>query len=190
MFNTGDLWFIGAVQGRWDSNMWGEGDATRYGYVPFPAPDGMEKTDSIYTGITSEACWVMAAGRDNFYRGYGDECTTENIYYAMSQYWLRARQIYRTSDGYDQELAFTNMASAKFGTQAAIDAFVLTSSKLETDAFYDPMTSNSNTVCYTSGSDFDIALRAYVKGTGASTWAEAVGGMQETLNDSITKAFG
>ena len=190
MFNTGDLWFIGAVQGRWDSDMWGEGEATRYGYVPFPAPDGMEGTDSVYTGITSEACWVMAAGRDNFYRGYGDECTTENIYYAMAQYWLRSRQIYRSSDGYDQELAFTNMASAKFGTQASVDAFVLVSSKLETDAFYDPMTSNSNTVCYTSGSDFDIALRKYVQGTGASTWAEAVGSMQETLNDSITKAFG
>ena len=191
MFNTGDLWFIGAVQGRWDSDMWGAGDATRYGYVPFPAPDGMEGTDSIYTGITSEACWVMAAGRDNFYKGYGDECTTENIYYAVSQYWLRARQIYRTSDGYDQELAFTNMASAKFGTQASIDAFVLTSSKLETDAFYDPMTSNSNTVCYTSGSDFDIALRHYVKDDGTySTWVDAVGSMQETLNESITKAFG
>ena len=190
MFNTGDLWFIGAVQGRWDSDMWGAGDATRYGYVPFPAPDGMEGTDRVFTGITSEACWVMASGRENYYKGYGDECTAENIYYAIVTYWQRARQIYRTSDGYDPELAFTNAASAKFGSQASIDAFVLTSSKLETDAFYDPMTSNSNTVCYTSGSDFDISLRKYVLGTGAATWAEAVGALEDTLNESITKAFG
>ena len=190
MFNTGDLWFIGAVQGRWDSDMWGEGEATRYGYVPFPAPDGMEGTDSIYTGITSEACWVMAAGRDSYYKGYGEECTAENIYYAIATYWLRSKQIYRSSDGYDPELAFTNAASAKFGSQASIEAFVKVSMNLETDAFYDPMTSNSNTVCYTSGSDFDISLRGFVKGTGAATWAEAVGALQETLNESIQKAFG
>ena len=190
MFNTGDLWFIGANQGRWDSNMWGDGDATRYGYVPFPAPDGMEKNDSIYTGITSEACWVMAAGRDNYYKGYGDECTSENIYYAIATYWLRAKQNYRTSDSYDEELAFTNAASAKFGTEASIKAFVKVSMNLKTDAFYDPMTSNSNTVCYTSGSEFDINLRKFVLGTGAATWAEAVGALQDTLNESITKAFG
>ena len=190
MFNTGDLWFIGANQGRWDSNMWGEGDATRYGYVPFPAPDGMEKNDSIYTGITSEACWVMAAGRENYYKGYGDECTSENIYYAIATYWLRAKQNYRTSDSYDEELAFTNAASAKFGTEASIKAFVKVSMNLKTDAFYDPMTSNSNTVCYTSGSEFDINLRKFVLGTGAATWAEAVGALQDTLNESITKAFG
>ena len=190
MFNTGDLWFIGANQGRWDSNMWGEGEATRYGYVPFPAPDGLEKNDSVYTGITSEACWVMAAGRDKYYKGYGEECTSENIYYAIATYWLRSKEIYRSSNNYDEELAFTNAASAKFGTQASIDAFVLTSMKLKTDAFYDPMTSNSNTVCYTSGSDFDISLRKFVLGTGAATWAEAVGALQDTLNESITKAFG
>ena len=190
MFNTGDLWFIGANQGRWDSDMWGEGEATRYGYVPFPAPDGLEKNDSVYTGITSEACWVMAAGRDKYYKGYGEECTSENIYYAIATYWLRSKEIYRSGDNHDEELAFTNAASAKFGTQASIDAFVLTSMKLKTDAFYDPMTSNSNTVCYTSGSEFDINLRKFVLGTGAATWAEAVGALQDTLNESITKAFG
>ena len=61
---------------------------------------------------------------------------------------------------------------------------------LKTSGFYDPMAQESNVVCATYASDFDIALRNYVKGTGAATWAEAVGGMQDTLNDSIQKAFG
>ena len=43
LFNSGDLWFIGSNQDRWGATMWGEGEATRYGYVPFPAPDGYER---------------------------------------------------------------------------------------------------------------------------------------------------
>ena len=190
LFNTGDLWFIGAVQGRWNTDAWGEGEATRYGYVPFAAPDGMEDPETTYTGITSEACWVMAAGREKNYGPYGDECTTENIYYAIVTYWLRAKQIYRSGDSYDPEMAFTNTAAAKFGSQASIEAFVKVSMNLETDAFYDPMTSNSNTVCATWGGDFDNAVKAYIKGTGAKTWAEQVGTMEEQLNESIQKAFG
>ena len=190
MFNTGDLWFIGANQGRWDSDMWGIGDATRYGYVPFPAPDAYASGEDVYVGVVAEACWVMATGRDSYYRGYGDECTAENIYYAIVTYWQRAHDIYKNSDDYDKELALSNTASSKFGTEASIEAFVKVSMGLSQNGFYDPMASNSNTVCATYASDFDQTLRAYVKGQGASTWAEAVGSMQETLNDSIVKAFG
>ena len=190
LFNTGDLWFIAANQTRWDADMWGDGDATRYGYVPFPAPDGLEKNDSMYIGVTAEACWVMAAGRENYYKGYGDECNAENIYYAITTYWQRTANIYKNSDTYDRELAYTNTASAKFGSQASIDAFVKVSMNLKTDAFYDPMASNSNTVCATYASDFDVAVRNFVKGSGAATWIEAVGAMEDTLNDSITRAFG
>ena len=191
LFNTGDLWFIGSNQGRWDSAAWGDGEGTRYGYVPFAAPDGMEGTDNIYVGVTSEACWAMASARESFYKGYGEECTAENIYYAIVTYWQRAKENYQSSDSYDKELALTSTASSKFGSQASIDAFVLVSSKLETDGFYDPMVSNSNTVCATYNSDFDVAVRGYVNGSGtAATWAEAVGSLQDTLNESITKAFG
>ena len=190
LFNTGDLWFIGANQGRWDSDMWGEGEATRYGYVPFPAPDGFEKNDNVYVGLVAEACWVMAAGRESYYKGYGEDCTAENIYYAIVTYWQRAKNLYVNSDGYDTELALTNTASAKFGSQASVEAFVKVSMGLKNDGFYDPMASNSNTVCATYASDFDVAVRNYVKGTGAATWMEAVGGLQDTLNESIQKAFG
>ena len=190
LFNTGELWFVGAVEQRWDSDMWGEGDATRFGYVPFPAPDGYEKNDSVYIGLVSEACWVMATGREKNYGPYGEECTAENIYYAISEYWQRAKQIYKSSDNYDEELALTQKASSKFGSADAIEAFVTVSMKLKTDGFYDPMAQESNTVCGTYNSDFDKALRSYIKGDSTKTWSEAVGTMEDTLNESIQKAFG
>ena len=66
---------------------------------------------------------------------------------------------------------------------------MLVCSKLETYAFYDPMTSNENNVCRTYNSEFDGNLRKYVLGTGAATWIEAVGSLQNDLNAAILKAF-
>ncbi len=188
LFNTGDLWFIGSNSGRWDTNMWGDGDATKYGYVPFPAPNGLENNNNIYIGTTTKECWVMASFRDKYYKGYGEDCATENIYRAICTYWQRIDKYYKESDEYDPNAQYLIDAS-KFSSQASIDAFMLVSSKLETYAFYDPMTSNSNTVCYTSGSEFDINLRKYVLGTGAATWIEAVGSLQDQLNAAIANTF-
>ena len=191
MFNTGELWFIGSNQDRWDANMWGEGEATRYGYVPFPAPDGYEKNDNIFVGLCTEACWVMASGRDKYYKGYGEECTPENVYYAITEYWQRSKKIYSSSNNYDEELALTNKASAKFGSQASIDAFVKVSLALKAGGYYDPMSSEHNTVCSTYNTDFDRAVRSYVTGSStAATWVEAVASLQDTLNESIQKAYG
>ena len=112
------------------------------------------------------------------------------VYYAITEYWQRSKRIYKTADTYDEELALTNKASSKFGSQAAIDAFVKTNLALKQGGFYDPMAQESNTVCGTYASDFDVAVRNFVKGTGAATWMEAVGGMQDSLNESIQRAFG
>ena len=190
LFNTGDLWFIGTNQDRWNADLWGEGELTRYGFVPFPAPDGMSSLEHTYVGLTSEACWVMAAGREGYYKGYGEECTTENIYYAVATYWQRVKSNYKNAASYDQEEDLTSTAQKKFATEESVKAFVTVSMNLKRDGFYDCMTSNSNTVCATYNSDLDIAIRNYVKGAGAATWAEAVGTLQDSLNDSITKAFG
>ena len=96
----------------------------------------------------------------------------------------RIDKYYKESDGYNPNAQYLNDAS-KFSSQASIDAFMLVCSKLESNSFYDPMASNSNTVCYTSGSEFDINLRKYVLGTGAATWIEAVGSLQDQLNAAI-----
>lgn len=188
LFNTGDLWFIGAeTHTRWPEDV-------NFGYVPFPAPDGIAPNgkayaEQYYVGTTAEACWVMAAGRD--YSGYGEECTAENVYYAIMEYWYRSKTIYEKSEIFEEEGQMRATAESKFGeSQESMKAFMAMCQNLKDGAFYDPMTSNSNTVCATSGSDLDIALRQFVLGTGAATWNDAVGAYQETLNKAITDAFG
>lgn len=190
LFNTGDLWFINSNQTRWNADLWGEGENTRYGYVPFPAPDGYDRS-RYFTGLTSESCLVMADVRDWAYKGYGDDCNAENIYYAMISYWLRSQQNYQAQADYDPEAQHRATADSKLATAESIKAFTTVNANLATDGFYDPMSTSSNTVCATYASALDIAIRGYVNSSsGASTWAEAVGEYQDTLNKSITDAFG
>ena len=183
LFNTGDLWFIGTNQDRWPAEI-------NYGYVPFPAPDGYD-TSKYYVGLTAEACWVMAAGREKYYTAYGEDCTAENIYWAIMQYWYRAKDNYQKADNYDPAAQLQSIANSKFGSsKEGMKAFITMSENLDTYAFYDPLTSNSNTIVATYASDLDIAIRDYVKGTGAATWNEAVGSFQDTLDKAIVDAFG
>ena len=183
LFNTGDLWFIGTNQDRWPAEI-------NYGFVPFPAPDGSDPS-KYSVGLTAESCWVMAEGRGDGYKSHGEECTAENIYRAVMEYWNRSKVNYQKSDGYDPENQIRATAEAKFGaSQESMKAFVTMSTNLKDYAFYDPLTSSSNTVVSTYNSDLDKAIRDFVKGTGAATWNEAVGSFQATLDKSIVDAFG
>lgn len=183
LFNTGDLWFIGTNQDRWPAEI-------NYGFVPFPAPDGSDP-NKYSVGLTAEACWVMAEGRQKHYAAHGEECTAENIYHAIMQYWLRAKNNYQGSDTYDPEAQIRATASAKFGaSQESMKAFITISNNLNQYAFYDPMTSSSNTVCTTYASELDTNIRNFVNGSGAATWNEAIGNLQTQLDKAIVDAFG
>ncbi|MFA6628069.1 MAG: InlB B-repeat-containing protein, partial [Bacilli bacterium] len=97
LFTTGDVWFVNEAN-HWRSDLWtpGNPDATRYGYVPFPRPDGTTK-DEQRIGIPGCDTWVMARGRD--YSGYGPECTTENIYQAMAKTIQLTKEYYIGAPG-------------------------------------------------------------------------------------------
>lgn len=185
LFDTGDLWFVNASN-RWNSILWGEG-TTLYGYVPFPAPDGYDTTHT-YVGSTSEACMVMAAGRQKVYSTYG--ITEEDVYHAFMEYWVRAKKYYIEAPDYNKETQMNQTAEAKFGSEESRKAYITVSKNIEKDGFYDPLVSAGNQIMGTWGTKFDLGIRGYINGTGAATWADAVGSFQTELNDNTQKAFG
>lgn len=186
LFDTGDLWFVNAAN-RWNSTLWGEG-TTAYGYVPFPAPDGYDTTRT-FVGSTSEACLVMAAGREKVYDTYGIE--TENVYQAFMEYWVRAKENYQGASDYDADTQIMQTAETKFGaSEESMKAYITVCRNINTDGFYDPLVSPSNAVVNTWGSSFDQAIRAYINGTGAATWSDAIGSFQDQLNQAVLKSFG
>ncbi len=181
LFNTGDLWFVNAAN-RWNDTLWGETE-TSYGYVPFPCPNREDCINHNYVGSTAEACIVMASHKSH--PGIEDE----DVYYAMIEYWIRSKNNYAAEGGTTQD-QIEATATNKFGSEASRNAFILISSTIKEQGFYDPMTSNSNAVCGTVGTPFGKAIEGYIYGTGATAWSDAVDTFQPELDAAILRAFG
>lgn len=186
LFNTGDLWFVNASD-RWPEDMWGKGE-TQYGYVPWPMADDMTLEDyRVQLGGT--AGWVMPIGRN--YEGYGEECTAENIYYAMMTASLKTKELYEGSSSYDADLALQTVAQRYCATEKSQEAYIYINGLIkEGKSFYDPLSNNDNPIgsLYASGDTLRSAVDDYVSGDKA-TWSEAVITLVPILKESMQKAF-
>lgn len=185
LFNTGDLWFVNASD-RWKEGMWGED--TQYCYVPWPMADDMTLED-YQISLGGTAGWVMPVGRD--YSGYGEECTAENIYYAIVTMMQKTKEFYESSEGYDKELALRNTAAKYCASSASQEAYIYVNGLIEEGkSIYDPLSSNDNPIgsLYNGGETIRGAVDNYVKGT-TNTWAEAIASLVPTLEEAMRKAF-
>ena len=184
VINTGEFWFVNAAT-RWPADLWGEGEATRYGYAPYPSKDGIKENYKL--AVFGGQTWVMPVGKN--YSGYGDECTPENIYHALMDYLQRTEKYYKGSDSYDEELAQTTINSKAFSSPdsvAAISYLNLNSVKIN---FYDPMSYEGNQVANLYDSDFAKATLSFFKGD-IATWAEAVTPYEETMAKQVLTIYG
>jgi len=198
LFNTGDLWFVNAPD-RWNKTLWGED--TRYGYVPFPTSP---ESDITYVGTTAEACIVMPTGRDWAYKGFGEECTQENIYAAVMDYYNTAKTYYMNSEDYSKESELTTKATEKFGSEASIKAYLqIIMGKQQPDGsyvggieeygFFDPLASNGNSVVasYGSASTFGGSVNTFIKGgEGSAQWVDTIGAYKSIIEKSLVDSYG
>ena len=198
LFNSGDFWFVNASD-RWAKNQWTDEEHTKYGYVPYPTSP---TSDRVYVGTTAEACIVMPTGREWAYKGYGEECTTENIYRAYLDYLTTAKKYYTSSEDYDYVNQLTATATSKFSSEAAVKAYLRVmlgdqnadgtySGGIEEYGFFEPFVENSNPVVGNYNSGFAQAINAFIKGGEASAqWVDAVGGFQSDIEKSLVDAYG
>lgn len=184
LFSSGDLWFVN-TSNRWPENLWGEGDATKYGYVPFPRPDGTLKADQ-QIGLGGTATFVMPIGRD--YTGFGSDCTAENIYRAMIETFQKTRE-YRLADpDYDAEAALRTYAERYTESEDSVVAFMYIASRTKTIGFYEPLSTQQNPIVAMDYSTFVTSVNNFVMGT-IATFAEAVDPLIPILQENMTKAF-
>ena len=167
LFTSGDISYVNR-NNKWPENLWGEGDLTRYGYVPFPRPDGTELKDQrIGLGGTTNAL-VMAVGRN--YDGYGPECTDKNIYRAMVEIFQKTKeyQLVKT-DETNHKRAFAEKYTE---SDDSIQALIWMLNNINQIGFYDPFANAENPIANTGDSIFSTAINNYIMG----------------LNDSYTNA--
>ena len=94
---TSGVWWFVKADNRWTTDMWGED--TRYGYVPFPRPDDMDK-DKTRVAEYGTSLLMFASGRDAVHPA---GVTYEDVYMAMTDLYLRTARYYSEDPSYDPE---------------------------------------------------------------------------------------
>ena len=188
LFNTGDLWFVGA-DNRWSKDLWGED--TRYGYVPWPRANDV-KFEDIKVAMGGTATWVMPIGRN--YAEYGDECTAENIYWALAEMLQRSDRYYKEDPSYNEEMALAALAAKYAHSEASQEAYIYMQNLIKDGkGYFDPLVVSDNSVgsLYTNSTQrltIKGAVTQYVKGD-INTWAEAIINLLPVLQESLRKAY-
>lgn len=184
LFSSGDLWFVN-TSNRWPEDLWGEGDKTKYGYVPFPRPDGTELS-AQKVGLGGTATFVMPIGRD--YSGYGPECTPENIYRALAETFLKTEEFLLSDPSYN-ETAFRRAFAEKYAeSEDSIQAFIWMLNNIRNIGFYDPLSTPDNPIVNTGYSTFSTNVNNYIMNK-VETFAEAVDTLLPQLRENLYKAF-
>ena len=184
VFDTGDMWFI-RHNLRWPANMWGED--TKYGYVPFPRPEGTTK-ESHKVAMGGTAVYVMPIGRD--YSGFG-EASAENVYRAFTHTMLLTEELRKSSADYNPAQARLDYANKLTDSEDSKAALLYIYDRMDEIAFFDPMSLPTNPVADTYSDAFGSSFHNYVTGatSGAATFAEAIGPHVSRLQENLTKAY-
>ena len=198
--NVGAYWFINTAN-RWSKDLWGSEEDTRYGFVPFPTIPGLE-AEGNYVGCSTDASIMMAAGREWAYKGFGEECTSENIYRAFLDYLTSARKYYQDSEDYNYVGAVTASASERFASEASVQAYLqvilgkqneegVYEHGIEEYGFYDPFVGDNPVVSsWGANNTFAGRIASFIKGNDAAQWVDAVGEFQATIEKALVEAYG
>jgi hypothetical protein len=184
LFSSGDLWFVN-TDNRWPGDLWGEGDLTKYGYVPFPRPDGTLKENQTI-GLGGTATWVMPIGRN--YSGYTSELNAQNIYRAMVDAFTKTEEFQLSDPGYDEQALRRANAEKYAESEDSVQAFMYMAGKTREVGFFDPLSIPDNPVENTGFGALATAVNSYVMGT-IETYAEAVDTHIALLQEKLTKAY-
>jgi len=159
LFCTGDLWFYNDNT-RWSSDLWGNN--TSYGYVPFPTSDNSNKT--YFTVSYGTNTLVMASNREKSHKGYGIDCTSENIYRIIAEYYSLAKTNYSNNGG-NLDTYNRDYVSQLFGNETSIEAYVYLMNNANTLGIYDPMYDNGNPIVgwYGASETFPGKINSYIK---------------------------
>lgn len=136
LFNVGEYWFI-KTGNRFPDDMWGED--TRYGYVPFPYPDGMDKED---TRVSNQggANYQIPMGRV-----YPEGVTAEDVYRVWTEMMLGTVAKMQADPQYNEDSLIIKAAEFKLDDPASIEAIAFfKADKVIYDPYYSIVDSATN----------------------------------------------
>ena len=151
---SGVWWFVKA-DNRWFPDLWGED--TRYGYVPYPRPDDMEK-DKQRVAEYGTSLLMFASGRDAVHPA---GVTYEDVYMAMTDLYLRTARYYSEDPAYDPETIKRTGIENKIDDPESVEAAMYwNNSNVFYDAVHDFFDSVSGCTLASAGSGiYTVVIR-------------------------------
>ncbi len=128
VMSTGFLEFVHNGN-RWPTDMWGAGDATKVGYVPFPYPDNMDKADTR-VALSGNSLYMYVTGRN-----YPAGVTLEYVYQAVNEVFLRTVKYQSDDQTFNASQAISNYLKSKIDNAVSVEAMMYYNS---TRTFFDP----------------------------------------------------
>jgi len=130
IFQAAEYWFIKSAD-RWKSDMWDEGGNSLFGYVPFPYPDNIDRSNTRTSGGDGQ-CYMMSAGRQ-----YPGGVTAENVYWAFTEMMIRTGEELKDDPSFDEETLMRTSAEKKLDDTESVTAIVFfTKDKVMFDPIY------------------------------------------------------
>ena len=187
LFTSGDLWFVNNDT-RWPADLWGEGDLTRYGYVPWPRPDEIANKDDQGIAAGGTATYAMPIGRDSYYAQFGEEATSENVYRALIDIFHKTEEFLEAMPTQDEDALRLASAQRFTSSDASIDAYLYMVDRFEHTGFFDPMSLPTNAITNMWAGGFPVDMRLYVRDD-IESYGEIVETHRNTLQEALTNAY-
>lgn len=140
LLNTGSAYFVD-YHDRWKADQWGAGDATLYGFVPWPYANGSDHLAAKWPTYTQD-CFVMPKAITQKIEGAqekSEDVTPENIFKIYVELFTRTQEIMLADPLYDKETTDRDIARAKWDTDASVDAWLYIQNHLDTKGIFDPI---------------------------------------------------
>ena len=127
LMTTGVLWFV-RNDNRWKADMFG--DDTKFGYVPFPYPDNVNKEDTRI-GVSGLSVLLYVAGRT-----YPAGVTTKDVYRAVNEMFLNTIKLQQADPDFDAEVIKRTSLQSRIDNPASIECILYYDAS---KVFYDPV---------------------------------------------------
>jgi len=115
VFQCGEYWFV-KYPDRWKEDLWG--DDTKFGYVPYPYPDGISKS-ATRTYNAGGYVYMMAKGRD-----YPPHITAKDIYRAFTTVMLRTKELMENDVTFDEVFYKRMQAQSRIDDPESVEALL------------------------------------------------------------------
>ncbi|MDD4387609.1 MAG: extracellular solute-binding protein, partial [Bacilli bacterium] len=117
VFQHGEYWFI-KTDNRWYEDLWGE-NTTKFGYVPFPYPDGRLTKSATRTYNAGGYQYMLAKGRQ-----HPANVTPKDIYRAYTLVLLGTKELVEKDPTYDEVQLKRTQAQSRIDDPESVEAII------------------------------------------------------------------